>query len=65
MTRVYEASEWDRQLMQLRKSLEQAVQETGSLTDPRVLHISNLLDQAVVAQLRAERAADPAGVSGW
>ena len=46
--------EWDEQLLKLRQSLEDAVAEAGSLTDARVLRISSLLDQAVVAQLRGQ-----------
>lgn len=55
--------EWDEHLCQLRKCLEQAVAETGSLTDPRVLTISSLLDQAVVADLRRQSQEDV--FSGW
>ncbi len=46
--------EWEELLLKLRQSLEDAVAEAGSLTDVRVLRISSLLDQAVVAQLRGQ-----------
>lgn len=52
MDDVADISEWDHYLFRLRQSLERAVTETGSLTDARVLRISSLLDQVVVAQLR-------------
>lgn len=41
-------------MVQLRKSLEHAVAETGSLTNVRVLQISSMLDQAVLAVLRRQ-----------
>lgn len=43
--------QWDKKIGELRQSLESMVMETGSLTDARVLSISSLLDQAVVAHL--------------
>lgn len=52
MDRVVNEVEWEKHMSRLRQSLERAVQETGSLTDARVLRISSRLDRAVVAQLR-------------
>jgi hypothetical protein len=54
---VADRSDWERHMFQLRKSLEHAVEETGSLTNARVLQISSMLDQAVLAELR--RQGDP------
>ena len=47
--------DWERQVMELRESLEHAVVETGSLTSARVLQISAMLDEALVAHLRAQQ----------
>lgn len=52
---VADTREWETHVMQLRQSLENAVTEIGSLTDARVLRISTMLDEALVAHLREQK----------
>lgn len=47
--------EHDGRVAQLRKALACAVQETGSLTNERVLRVSTMLDQAILAYFREEQ----------
>ena len=49
------SQERDGKMDALRETLEKTVNETGSLTDERVLTVSKMLDKAILAYMEKEK----------
>jgi hypothetical protein len=54
-TPVDDSQEHDGKMDKLRETLEKTVNETGSLTDERVLTVSKMLDKAILAYMEKEK----------